>query len=284
MKIFFIFTLLVSSLFATNIAVSYPYIKDLVRQISKDKLEITTLSDGRFDPHYVLAKPSLIMKVKRADALIINGAQLEIGWLPSLIKKASNRKIQSHFLELSQSVQLKDKPISLSRADGDVHPDGNPHFIFDPHNVPQLAKSITQFLSLIDTKNSAFYQENLSLFLSDWDEFLHTYDTKMLKLKNLRVVQFHKMYDDYFQRYNIQTIATIEPLPGVSPSARDTFKLIEILKKSHTKLIVLGSFNPKKSALFLESKTNAKVIILPADAYGMSLKEMYESMYKELSR
>ncbi|NOQ30926.1 MAG: zinc ABC transporter solute-binding protein [Helicobacteraceae bacterium] len=284
MRIFFIVLLFISSSFATNVVVSYPYIKDLVEKIAKDKLEVTTLSDGRFDPHFVVAKPSLILKVKRADALIINGGQLEIGWLPALIKRASNRKINEHFLELSRVVKLSEKPVSVSRADGDVHPDGNPHFIFDPHNVPALAKTITQFLASLDEKNSQFYKNNLEQFLQEWKTFLNGYDHKMSKLKNLKVVQFHKMYSDYFRRYNIQTVATIEPLPGVSPSAKDTFKLVKKVNSEKVKFIVLSSFNPKKSALFIESKTDAKVITLPADAYEMSLEQMYDRMLSELNK
>jgi len=143
-----------------NIAVSYPYIGAITQSIGKDHVETVVLAQGNWDPHFVVPRPSLISKLRRADALIMNGGQLEIGWLPPLIKRANNRKVipsASTFLNLSHQLELINKPTSVDRAKGDIHPDGNPHFHLNPNNVLILARSIAAFLSDMDREHFERY-------------------------------------------------------------------------------------------------------------------------------
>jgi zinc/manganese transport system substrate-binding protein len=157
MKIFFILTALLSFTFAKlDVAVTYTYIGEITKKVGGGFVKINTLSKPKEDPHFVIARPSLIAKLRNVDLLILNGGQLEIGWLPPLIKRANNAKVfdgREGFLDLSQHIEMIDEVHEVSRAHGDVHPDGNPHFILDPHNVPIVAKVICNKLSQLDKAN-----------------------------------------------------------------------------------------------------------------------------------
>ncbi len=135
----FLLLLLPLTLFAhMNIAVSYPYIGAITKSIGGEHIKTVVLAKGNWDPHFVVPRPSLISKVRNADALIMNGGQLEIGWLPPLLRRASNPKTQigaPSFLNLAHHVELINKPLDVNRAGGDVHPDGNPHYHLDPNNI-----------------------------------------------------------------------------------------------------------------------------------------------------
>jgi hypothetical protein len=127
----------------TKVVVTYPYIESLVREIARDRVDLTVLAKGDEDPHFVVPRPSFIGKLRQADLFIMNGGSLEVGFAPPLLRKASNPKVvpgAEGFVDLSQSVELIDRPASVSRAEGDVHPEGNPHFILDWHNVPAVAR------------------------------------------------------------------------------------------------------------------------------------------------
>ncbi len=157
--------LLSSPLFAQRLKVvtTYPYIANITERIGGDRIKVHFLARGDYDPHTIIPKPSFIAQLRRADLLIINGAQLEIGWLPPLMRQANNPTVNPGsrgFLDLSRSVKLIDVPASVSRDQGDVHPDGNPHFYLDPHNIPAMARSILVKLSSLDSHNASFMKKN----------------------------------------------------------------------------------------------------------------------------
>ena len=146
-----------------RIVTTYPYMKDITDRIGKDKVKVIALSPGNWDPHVIVPRPSLIAKVRRADLLIINGAQLEIGWIPPVIRQANNAKVmpsKKGFLDLSTFVKLIQVPDSVSRAQGDIHPAGNPHFHLDPHNIPLIANAIADKLIDLDPDNMEYYSKN----------------------------------------------------------------------------------------------------------------------------
>ncbi len=142
------------------------------RRSEGDKVEVFVLGKGTEDPHFIVPKPSFIAKLRGADLVIINGAGLEIGFIPILIQQANNPRIQTSkgFLDLSQHVNLIEVPTSVSRSEGDIHPEGNPHFVLDPHNIPILARAIKDKLCGLDAKHCRHYENKLSEFLKVWDE------------------------------------------------------------------------------------------------------------------
>ncbi len=272
-----------------RVAVSYPYIGALVNEIGADHVEVTTLAKGNWDPHFIVPRPSLISKLRRVDALIMNGAQLEIGWLPPLIKRASNRAVTPNspsFLNLSHQVELIQKPTSVDRSLGDVHPDGNPHFHLDPNNILILAQSITDFLTRLDTENKESYLLNFEKFEKKWKTHLKRWEDMMHDKKGVQVIQFHDNLAYFNQAYGLKTIGTIEPLPGIPPSSRHTLELIHVIKEKAPYCILHDVYHPTKTAEFISAKTGIKLIIMPHDISALSsitsLVELFDYLTKAL--
>lgn len=269
MKNILILFLLPFSLFAQlNIAVSYPYIGAIAKAIGGEEVKTIVLAKGNWDPHFVVPRPSLIAKLRRSDALIMNGAQLEIGWLPPLINRASNAKIYPNaqsFLNLSHQVELIQKPQSVDRSLGDVHPDGNPHFHLDPNRILRMAESIGDFLIRIDPDNAQEYRNNLQAFSKEWTLHLARWKKAMADKKGMKVIQYHDNLAYFNQAYGLKSIATIEPLPGIPPSSRHTLSLIDLIKEQAPACILHDVYHSTKTAEYLVEKTGIRLVIMPHD-------------------
>ncbi len=276
-------TLLSTLTFAKfNVVASYPYLGKIVQAIGGDNVHVKVLASPKRDPHFVIPKPSLIPAISRAQLLVANGAGLEIGWLPPLLKSANNPKVRigsEGFLDISRTIHLIDIPKSVSRAMGDIHPEGNPHFDTDPHNVLPMAKRITQKLIALDASHKKAYQYNLKTFTQKWEQFLRTFDAGMKSCKGKKVIQYHELYNYLLRRYGIKSVANIEPLPGIAPSSKHTLELIQQMKKEHITTILQDPYHEKKTARFIAGKTDAKVIVLPHDVGSVSGTKSLESFY-----
>ena len=286
MKIILIGLLLVSSAFAKlNVAVAYPYIGQLVDEIAGKKVKTSLLSRGNWDPHFVVPKPSLVSKLRDSDLLIVNGASLEIGWIPPLIKSAHNAKIQPNakgYLDLSEYIKLQDIPKSTDRSQGHVHAEGNPHFILDPHNVIKLAEVVMLKLSSLDSKNKAYYQKNFKVFKSHWQKKLKTYDRKMRACKGMKVVQYHELYNYFLRRYGIKSIDNLEPLPGIKPNSKHALELVSEIREYNIKLILQDVYHEHKTAKFIAKKTGVKVVEIPHDVGALKGTGTLDSFYDTL--
>lgn len=292
MKILFLLVLTLSTVFAKlQVAVAYPYIEQLTYEIAKDRVDITLLSRGAWDPHFVVPKPSLIAGLRNADLLIVNGASLEIGWLPPLVNNANNAKIRPNakgYLDLSAYVKLQDIPKSVNRSMGHVHAEGNPHFALDPHNITQLAVVIMIKLSLLDEENKDFYQKNFEVFETHWKKKLKLYEKKMQKCKGMKVLQYHELFNYFLRRYGIISLDNLEPLPGISPSTRHTLELVNTIAKNNVKYILQDVYHEHKTASFIAKKTDAKVIVLPHDVGALrsvkTLDDFYDTLVDKLCK
>jgi len=272
-----------------KVAVSYPYIGAITKTIAKEHVDIVVLAKGNWDPHFVVPRPSLIAKLRRSDALIMNGAQLEIGWLPPLIDRAANLKVQPQaksFLNLSGQVKLIQKPKSVDRALGDVHPDGNPHFHLNPKNILVLAQVITGFLTSLDNEHKDVYDKNLQAFANTWEKHLEKWEKRMAPKKGMKVIQFHDNLAYFNVAYGLKSIATIEPLPGISPSSRHTLKLLNIIKKQKPCCILHDVYHSTKTAEYLVNKTGIKLVLMPHDIGSLdsidSLTDLFDHLTKAI--
>ncbi|MBN2816881.1 MAG: zinc ABC transporter substrate-binding protein [Campylobacterales bacterium] len=287
MKKLLILLLLPLSLFASlNIAVTYPYIGALTKEIGGEHVDVEVLAKGNWDPHFVVPRPSLITKVRNADALIMNGAQLEIGWLPPLIRRAGNNKVTpnaSSFLNLAQHIELINKPNSVDRSGGDIHPDGNPHFHLNPANVITLAEVIKDFLTKLDASNSEIYNTNLLSFKEKWEKKLLEWQTKMESKKGLKVIQFHDNLAYFNKAYGLNNLATIEPLPGIPPSSKHTIELIKLIKEQKPCCILHDVYHSTKTAEFIQEKTGIKIILMPHDISALDSIEDLTSLFDYLT-
>ena len=217
-----------------NVVTTYPYIANIVAQIGKTNVSVFALAKGEWDPHTIVPKPSFIGKLRKADLLIMNGAQLEIGWLPSLMRQANNPKIQvgtQGLLDLSKHVEMIDAQSSVSRAHGEIHPDGNPHFYLDFENVNKIASAITQKLSEIDPGNKSTYEQNNKIFLEKFDQKKKEWISKLGTLKGTKIIEYHKLFDYLIRRIGLDLLGTVEPLPGISPTSHHIEDLEKIIPR-----------------------------------------------------
>ena len=286
MKIIVLLALTLSAVFAKmQVAVAYPYIEQLTKEIAKDKIDVRLLSRGDWDPHFVVPRPSLVSKLRNADLLILNGASLEIGWLPPLIHSSNNAKIQkgaNGYMELSAYIKLQDIPKSVDRSMGHVHAEGNPHFAMDPHNMIPLAEAIMLTLALNDEGNYAFYKKNFETFKSHWQKKLKSYDKKMRTCKGMKVVQYHELFNYFLRRYEIDSIDNLEPLPGIKPNSKHTLELVNEIRQNSVKLILQDVYHEHKTAKFIANKTGAKVVEIPHDVDAVKGTSTLDDFYDTL--
>ncbi len=270
-----------------QVVATYSYIGDLVQRIGKDRVEVISLARGDYNPHIIIPKPSFIAKVRRADLLIINGGQLEIGWLPQIIKQANNGNVQPGergFLDLSMSVHLIDVPTSVSRALGDVHPDGNPHFFLDPDNVPIIAKTIADRMDELDPDNQAFYDTNEKEFVELWQQRTKKWEEKLKPLQGTKVVEYHKIFDYFLRRFGFVLAGTIEPIPGIPPTTKHIAEVEELIKREGVKYILQDVFNPDDASKYLSTKLDVKLVVLPHDVGSVKEADSVFNVFEEIVR
>jgi zinc/manganese transport system substrate-binding protein len=268
-----------------NIVVSYPYIKDITEKIGIDKVEIFAFARGDLDPHFIVPRPSYISRAAKADLLIINGAELETGWIPPIINQASNNRIMpggNGLLDLSRYIKLQEIPSGVSRSGGDVHPSGNPHFLLDPANIPVIASAIAEKLSALDPANSAFYHKNFEEFSTKWKIKEKEWEEKMKPLKGARVIEYHKLYFYLTNRYGLTIVGDMEPLPGIPPSSRHIEDMIGLTKTENVRFILQDVYHPNGASKYVSEKSRVKMIVIPHDVGAVSVAKDIFSLYDEI--
>lgn len=251
-----------------KVVTTYPYIAELVRQIAGSHVDIQSLAPGNWDPHVIVPRPSLLIHLRQGNLLIINGAQLELGWLPPLLRQANNNQIMPGnpgFLELSGLVTLSQKPTHISRAMGDVHPQGNPHFYLDPYLIPQLATGITNKLCQVDAGNCVAFKRGQKQFAQHWQASLLKWSKKMQPLQGRKVMEYHRLFDYFLQRYRLVMVQTIEPLPGIPPSPAGLNALVKQAKQQKITYNIRGIYNPPDPSQFVSQQSHIPLLTLPHD-------------------
>ena len=289
-KIVTLTALLTTAMFAQlNVATTYNYLGKVTQRIGGDLVKVDVLASPKLDPHFITPKPSLIGKLRREDLLIINGGQLEIGWVPPLLRSANNSKIQnggSGFLDVSRAVTLMDKPANVSRSMGDVHPGGNPHFATNIDNIVPVAELISMKLSQLDPSHKATYNKNFEQFKTKMEELSSKLKKEYASCQGKKVVQYHELFNYAIDFYGMEKVGNIEPLPGISPSSKHTLELINTMKEQKITTILQDVYHEKKTAKFIASKTGAEVKVVPHDVGAVegtdTLEDFYTTIGKEL--
>ncbi len=268
-KFIFILTaamLVASKAFALNVFTCEPEWKSLTEEITKDKADVYSATNATQDVHYIQAKPSLIAKIRKADMVVCSGADLEIGWLPLILRKAGSAKVQeggANLIYAAQYVQTIEKPTRIDRADGDVHPNGNPHLHLNPYNVLKVGKVIADKLSEIDSQNGEFYQKNFADFSAKMNSQIKTWEQKALALKGTNVITNHKNMSYLFDWLKIKTIGTLEPKPGIPATSKHLNELKSITEQNKIAFIAYAPFESSKPAEWLSKESGVKAIVLP---------------------
>jgi zinc/manganese transport system substrate-binding protein len=255
----------------------------LAAEIGGDKVKVTILAKGTEDPHFVDARPSFIRVLNQADVLLEGGADLEVGWLPTLVNSARNAKILPGApgrLTLSEGVRLLDLPSGpVDRSMGDVHAAGNPHYAFDPANGKILATSMAGFFSKLDPANQTFYQGNLKKFSERLDARLVEWTKAMEPFRGAKVMTYHKSFDYFLERFGLVLAGTIEPKPGIEPSPTHINALIPQMKQEGVKLVLIEPNRPRKTPEYVARSIGAKLVILPGMVGGNEIAKDYIRLF-----
>jgi len=255
-----------------NVVATTEDLAALAREVGGDKVNVDAIAKGYQDPHFVEPKPSFILKFSRADLLIVVGRELEIGWLPPLINNSRNGKIQvgaSGYLDASANVKILEIPTGqITRAMGDVHPSGNPHYWLDPANGRIMAASIRDRLSQLDRANQAYYAQRYD----DFDRRLAAaearWDAMMAPYKGAKVVTYHRSWPNFADRFKLDVVGYVEPKPGVPPSPSHTLDLIEEMKHLGVKVIIIEPYFDSKTPKQIGTQTGAEVLTLAPSVGG----------------
>lgn len=258
-----------------------PWIGSVLHEIGGDKVKVTVLVKPSQDPHMIEAKPGMILAARKADAIFFNGLDLEIGYVPLIIDSSRNPKLQPGkpgYFDCSRFVEAIEKPASLDRRQGDVHPLGNPHYHFSPTRVLQVAEGMVKTLEQMDPGNAPVYQANYAAFADKAKAGQEAWS--LLPLKGKRFVAHHRMYEYLAREYGLSIIGYIEPKPGIPPSAGHVEALLKASEQAKPDGILVSPCSPKKEAEFISAKTGVKVILLPHDVGAIPGAEDYLSFIR----
>jgi zinc/manganese transport system substrate-binding protein len=243
----------------------------LVTELGGDKVNVYNATSALQDVHRVDAKPSLVARARTADLLVASGAELEIGWLPVLLQESGNTKIQPGapgYFEISSVLKLLDIPSAVDRSMGDVHPFGNPHVQLDPRNIATAARALSLRLAQVDPSNAAYYQQRGADFQARWAQALTRWTAQAATLKGVPVVVIHKDQTYLIRWTGMSELASIEPKPGVPPSAGYLAELVQKLGATPPKMILRNAYNDPKAADWLAERVKAPVVLLPFSVGG----------------
>ena len=246
-----------------NVIVTTPDLGAVVREIGGDKVDLSILARPTEDPHFIDAKPSFIVKLNRADALVEGGAELEVGWLPSLIEGARNPRVVSGapgHIACQQGVQLLEVPATLDRSRGDIHAAGNPHFMMDPANARIVARHIADSFSELDPPSAGSYRANLTKFSSQLDAKLVEWQKLLEPFKGQRIVAYHNSWPYFAGRFGVKIDLFLEPKPGIPPSPAHLAELIAKMKEEKIRVIFVEPHLNRKSAETVARNTGATVL------------------------
>ena len=236
----------------------------LAQEVGGDKIDVESIAKGYQDPHFVEAKPSFLLKLRSADLLITVGLQLEIGWLPPLVTQCGNAKIQvgaGGYMDASQFAEILDVPTgTVTRAMGDVHPLGNPHYWLDPNNGRRVAKGIAQKLGEMDASNAGYFQQRFQDFDKRLTEAQKRWDVAMKPYRGRKVVTYHRSAPNFAKYFGLDVVAYVEPRPGIPPSPSHTIELIGMMRRDNVKIIMVEPYFDSKTPESIASQTGGKVV------------------------
>lgn len=237
----------------------------LTQEVGGDKVNVEALAKGYQDPHFVEAKPSFLLKLRQADLLIVVGLQLEIGWLPPLITQCGNPRIQvgaAGYLDASQFAEILEIPQGVvTRAEGDVHPLGNPHYWLDPDNGRRIARGISTKLGKMDPGDSSYFQQRFQDFDKRLSAAEQKWDQEMQPYRGRKVVTYHRSFPNFAKHFGIDVIGYVEPRPGIPPTPSHTIELIQQMKRENCKVILVEPYFDLKTPQSIARGTGGQVVV-----------------------
>lgn len=259
-----------------NVVTTLPSLASITEQIGGDNIRVSSITRGVQDAHYVEAKPSYMVRLNKADLLVYSGLELEIGWLPLLIRGARNGKITvgangnlNASLALSDDQVLERPRGEVDRSMGDVHPSGNPHYLLNPNNCIRVAELIADKLIELDPSNRTYYEQNLDGFTSRLQEKIEEFERLAAHLEGVEVVCYHVHWSYLLEWLGIRTIGFIELRPGIPPTPRHKRAIIQLMQDKGIEVVVISSWKEPTRAQEVANAADATLVVLPGEVGAM---------------
>lgn len=243
----------------------------LVQELGGDRVSIYVATSALQDPHRIQAKPSLLAQARRADLVVCTGAELEIGWLPLVLRQSGNNAVQPGrpgYFEAANYVPKLEVPTRLDRAEGDVHAAGNPHIQTDPRNIGRVAVALAQRLAEIDPSGATSYRQRQQDFTKRWDAAVERWTKQAAPLRGVPVVVQHKGFPYLENWLGLREIASLEPKPGVEPTSAHLTAVLEQLQREPAKMILRAAYSDDRSSEWLAGRAGIPAVVLPYTVGG----------------
>jgi ABC-type Zn uptake system ZnuABC Zn-binding protein ZnuA len=268
---------------AINVVTSTEDLAAIVREVGGDKVTVDSIAKGYQDPHFVEAKPSFILKLHSADLLVVVGRELEIGWLPPLITQSRNAKIQvgaAGYLDASANAKILDIPTGqITRAMGDVHPAGNPHYWLDPGNGRKIAQAVQAKLTEFSRADAAYFAQRYADFDKRLAEAEGRWKAAMAPYKGLKIVTYHRSWPNFADVFGLDVMGYVEPKPGIPPSPAHTLDLQQEMKAQNVKIILVEPYFDSKTPNAIGRETGAAVLVMPPSVGGVKEVTNYFQLF-----
>jgi ABC-type Zn uptake system ZnuABC Zn-binding protein ZnuA len=255
-----------------NVVTATEDLAALAREVGGDRVAVEALARGYQDPHFVEPKPSFILKLNRADLLIVVGRELEIGWLPPLITQSRNSKLQpgaSGYLDASLTARILELPTGqVTRAMGDVHPLGNPHYWLDPDNGRRIAQAIEKKLSEMSPNDAGYFAARYADFDKRLSAAEQRWNSQMAPYRGMKIVTYHRSWPNFAEHFGLDVVGYIEPRPGIPPSPSHTLDLIQEMKRQGVKVMLVEPYFDLKTPNAIARDTGAKVLVMAPSVSG----------------
>jgi zinc/manganese transport system substrate-binding protein len=244
----------------------------IAREVGGDAVTVDSIAKGYQDPHFVEPKPSFLLKLQKADVLVVVGLDLEIGWLPPLITQSRNAKIQragSGYVDASTFSEILEKPQGqVTRAMGDVHPLGNPHYWLDPENGRRIAKGLADKFSSMQPENAAMFAQRNADFAKRLTEAEKGWQAKLAPYKGRKVITYHRSWPNFCERFGLNVVDYVEPKPGIPPTPAHTLDLINLMKREGIRLILVEPYFDLRTPNSIASQVGGQVVVLMPSVGG----------------
>jgi zinc/manganese transport system substrate-binding protein len=256
---------------ALNVFACEPEWGALATELGGESVKVYTATTAFQDPHHIEARPSLIAQMRRADLAVCTGAELEIGWLPMLLRQSGNAAIQPGkpgYFEAARQVAMLDKPVALDRSQGDVHAAGNPHIQTDPRNIARVAQALSARLIEIDPDHATLYRTRLADFNTRWNAAMTRWQIQAAPLKGMNIVVQHQAFPYLENWLGLKQVAVLEPKPGVEPTLSHLAEVAAQLKTAPAKAVLRTAYQSARPAEWLASHAGVSVVVLPFTVGG----------------
>jgi len=243
----------------------------LSQELGGDRVSIYVATNAFQDPHHIQARPSLLARARRAQLVVCTGSELEIGWLPVVLRQSGNDAVQPGkpgYFEAATYVKKLEVPIRLDRAEGDIHPGGNPHIQTDPRNISLVAEALFQRMAEIDPQNATLYRSRYLDFTQRWQAAIERWEKAAAPLKGIAVVSHHKSWIYLYTWLGIREVAELEPKPGVEPTAAHLQEVLEQLKHEPARMVVRAAYQNERASNWLAERAGIPAVMLPFTVGG----------------